>query len=569
MKRRYVYSVAVTVLTAAWLCWLQNAAGFHAPYYAPYWVVGLGGIWCAFRGRFPENLGKLSHFWLILGTAVFSFAVALANYNILPDFAGGGTICVICGFAAAYPIFLHFAAERPKKEQKKWKDIPFLLVFCGTVAVVCIVNLVILYNCYYPGILTYDSIWQMNQITSGEYSNHHPFYHTQIIRLFYMLGMALFDDSNKAIFLYNVFQILAMGSVFGFVMMTLAQRKVPVWVLGICLIWYACMPYHVMYSFTVWKDVLWAGMVTVFLTCLYRMFYGMLGGKWNAWLLALSAMGVCLLRSNGWFVFAIVSVLFGIFFGRKYRKTAICFVIIAIISWVLKDPVLDNMGVTQPDTIESLSIPTQMIARVVDKGLPLTEEEYTLLSQVVEVERIPDNYVEYISDSMKELVREKDNQQAITENAWAYFKLWIGLGLRYPETYVEAWVEQTKGYWNAGYEYTVWVELMGINDLGLYTHIVRPAIRHIWERYLALWRPETTHLKLFISVGFQTWIAAGVFLVSLAKRKWKSAFLAVPLLGIVASLMVATPVFCEFRYAYAFFTSVPVLLLGFFTEERT
>ena len=48
---------------------------------------------------------------------------------------------------------------------------------------------------------------------------------------------------------------------------------------------------------------------------------------------------------------------------------------------------------------------------------------------------------------MKKLIREQGNQQAVEEQKWEYFKLWLRVGLRNPLQYMVAEVRQTMGYW--------------------------------------------------------------------------------------------------------------------------
>ena len=66
---------------------------------------------------------------------------------------------------------------------------------------------------YFPGILSNDSVWQMDQILGiRPLSNHHPFTHTMIIKLFYSIGYAIFGTANAGIATYTLFQMTTMAS---------------------------------------------------------------------------------------------------------------------------------------------------------------------------------------------------------------------------------------------------------------------------------------------------------------------------------------------------------------------
>ena len=128
-------------------------------------------------------------------------------------------------------------------------------------------------------------------------------------------------------------------------------------------------------------------------------------------------------------------------------------IIVIVLSVFLKYPVLKSLNVKQPDTIESLSIPAQQIARVITDEEDITIEQKELLSELIDIDEIPTYYVSYFSDPIKNLVREKGNQEYLKEHSNEYLNLYIQLGLKYPQKYIEAWVDQTRGYWNSGYAF--------------------------------------------------------------------------------------------------------------------
>lgn len=208
-----------------------------------------------------------------------------------------------------------------------------------------------------------------------------------------------------------------------------------------------------MYSFTMWKDVFFGAVVTCFVVGIYRVLREFDRKRIDIFITVVSAVGICLLRSNGWVAFLVSTVVFVVLFGKKNKKWALTFFIILASTFVLKHSVLQAIGVKQPDTIESLSIPAQQIARVVADGKPLSEEQKKLLNQVIEVERIPEVYTDFISNPVKNLVREKNNQEYLHTHRNDFIKLYLQLGLKYPHKYIAAWIDQTKGYWNGGYSY--------------------------------------------------------------------------------------------------------------------
>ena len=84
----------------------------------------------------------------------------------------------------------------------------------------------------------------------------------------------------------------------------------------------------------------------------------------------------------------------------------------------------------------------------------LTEEERELLEHIVDLEEVPDLYLSFISDPIKNEIRSKDSAY-FEEHIGEYLNLWINVGLRHPGAYVRAWLDQTKGFWNGGYDYEI------------------------------------------------------------------------------------------------------------------
>ena len=234
-------------------------------------------------------------------------------------------------------------------------------------------------------------------------------------------------------------------------------------------------------------------------------------------------------------------------------------VVVIALSIFLKYPVLKSLNVKQPDTIESLSIPAQQIARVIKDEKELTFEQKKLLSKVIDIKKIPVYYVSYFSDPIKDLVREKDNQEYLKEHSKEYLNLYIQLGLKYPQKYIEAWVDQTRGYWNSGYHFWRWADGVSNNDLGVYPIINSKFFDSALTLYLMEWQGSPI-FTFFLSIGFMVWLLIMfVYKTAIYKRK-DLFFIIVPPLLVITTLLIATPLYAEFRYAYAVSVTLPFII---------
>ncbi len=563
MKKKILLAKGADILRAAMiLCWLYLLRYSQART-PPYFV--LAGAALVLTVIPLEPLSGRQNTWSKIGASVFAFAVALANYKVYTHFYQGA-VCFLCGFAVADILFrwlVPLSGRGWKPRSYSWE--PCILWLAATVLYFA-VDFLILYDCYYPGIATPDSVRQIQQMMTGAYDNFHPYYHTQLVRIFYIFGLNLFGNANQAMFLFLVIQVLTMASVFAYVVVTLYQKKVPLpWIL-FCGLWFLCLPAHVMYSFTLWKDVLWSGMAALFLTALFRIFFGV--GKWswlNHLLLALGAFGFCLLRNNGLLAFAPFAILFLVFFLRRFPRAAAIVAAAVCSSWILLGPALDFQNIAPTPILEPAAVPIQQIGLTVQEGNPLLPEEVQLLEQIMDVDKIGELYSPIIVDPLKNEIRFHGDEAFVAENPSSFVKLWIGIGLRHPWTYLRAWIDQTVGYWNSGYDYWVWESGIYTNDLGLAQHIRRPGLFHLWQLYLQAF--ENTGLSLFLSIGFHVWLAAGAFVLSAANKRWRAACLAVVPLSVILTLLLGAPVFSEFRYAYPVFTTLPIVLASAFCRD--
>lgn len=578
-RRRCATGVQI-LLILYWLARLQKTDS----YYIIYLLIGAGGLCGLSRGE--TGWGDAGPRWEKLLTAAFaallSGMTAASNYSLFSTIAPvSGTVGMLLaclafaltlagGFAAFFrlTVFLTarlrtcFWAETPGGKHRP------AAVFFAAMAAFAALDLAVWFLTNYPCVATTDSFNQMFQVLAGTYKNHHPFYHTQLIRLFMRLGLSVFHTWSSGAVMYAVFQILAMSACFAYAVVTLYEMRIsPALVIG-CGLWYLLMPYHIIYSFTMWKDVLFGGLTLVFITALFRRMYGVGQRRLPDFLLLfVGGVGMCLFRSNGLPAFVLTVLVFAVLFGKREWKLALLMGGALVLSVVLKYPVLSRLDVKQASPVESLSIPVQQIARVITDCNDLTEEERTLLEKVIDVDAVPEAYCSWLSDPIKLLVLHTGDVDYLAGHKMEYLRLWARLLLRHPAEYVKAWIDQTRGYWNGGYDY--WfcsTEIVQPNEFQLEQTIRWPAGRTALQTYAELFQFSPL-LQPFVSIGLHVWFVLGLAVLGLLRRS-RAAILTVPVLALAATLVMAMPVYSEFRYAYAVFTSLPILLFGSFYRDQ-
>ncbi len=564
-KNRMTLAALQGILVFFWMVILTETSSL----YSSYIFCGLLGFasifYCSKKEEVTEKRSKIVT-WIASG--VFACAVLIANYEIfIPVRENLISMALVLagGYAVAYntlklalkAIPFKIVEVREDKEKGKWAV--FFICFSAMV----IINTVLLFCVLYPGVITNDSANQIRQILNGYTSNHHPFWHTVVISVFLKAGLAVFGNMNAAIATYSMALIIFMAVCFSYAIMTAycagISKKAA---LGMGA-FYALVPYNIVYSVTMWKDVVFGGAILLFLVTLFRIIKD-IGKKVPNYIgLFLSGIASCLWRTNGWLAVAGFSVVFALAFvffrkkekKKKYVKSTVILCAVILISWFMRSPVISMLNISQPDFVESLSIPVQQVARVIKEGKELTEEQSELLSEIMDVEEVPDLYVSWISDPIKDEIRSK-NHQYLVDNKGEFLKLWLQLGIKYPADYFKAWIDQTKGYYNGGYSYWTYTYQLIENEFGASRVVNSPFIEKVYNSYFNF-LDEDIFSPLF-SIGLHVWALSALAIAGLVKKREESVLFVLILL-IIGTLLIATPVYSEFRYAYAMFTALPFL----------
>ena len=559
-NKKLLLTAIEAILLYYWCIFLVKADSYYSPYFVLAIVAVIHRTVCISKNI---KLSKQNKILLTIFSIVLSLTVVLANYSLFHTIVSHAyrLIAIIEVFLGGFVVFRECIIALSEFNVKNNEVIlrNKNLFFLSLWLIIIFVDLFIFYTAQYPGIFTPDSIGQVRQILTGVYTNHHPFYHTMIIKIFIDIGLNVFNDINVGVALYSIFSIFVLATCIIYIVKTIYTITKNLNLTLIVYICYLVYPVNIKYSFYMGKDVFFGVAISVFVVTIYKILNNIGNYKVNLLITFLSSLGVCLLRSNGLFVYVFSFIVFFILFFKKYKFINLIMVITILLSIILKYPVLSSLNVKQPDTIESLSIPAQQIARVIKDEKELTSDQKELLNKVIDIDKIPDYYVSFFSDPIKDLVREKGNQDYLKEHSKEYLNLYIQLGLKYPQKYIEAWVDQTRGYWNSGYAFWRWADGVTNNDLGVYQTVNSKFFDSVLTLYLMEWQGSPI-FTFFLSIGFMVWLLIMfVYKSALYKRK-DLFFIMVPPLLVIATLLIATPLYAEFRYAYAVSLTLPFII---------
>ncbi len=569
MKQRTFIAQLVLIIMCAMMLTQTDS------YYAPYLLAAVFSLFCLGRNRRVSSpLSGRSLYLTMLLSAFCAMMILFANHRIwvhpaMPDERSALFyrayklfIILVIFLGSTFSILniltfiIYTRSEHPLPERVQESSHPFLYFVIPFVSMAAVYGAVYA-CCYYPAIMSVDAIDQTAQILSGVYSNHHPLCHTLLIKLFFDPVYGLTGDINRAVSSYIIFQILFMSATFAFLIRTMYDLKAPRYCMVTAGIYYAVMPFHIMFSFTIWKDVIFGAFVTLFVIFFVRLLKNIGHKALNITGFTVCSAAFCLFRSNGLFAYVIVAIcVFFIF--RERRKLIIIMLASIVCAFVVKHTVFPMFSVTSPDTVEMLSIPLQQVTRVfVDNG-NVSSEDAALISNIINIDEAVKAYDPGISDPIKNMIRDFGNQQFIGRNNGAFIGMYLRTLIHNPLSYILAWVDQTKGYWNSGYKYMLWYWEVEGNSFGIVRTIGSERINTAMGEYLWLFYNDPC-IRIFVSIGFSVWILLLAFFRAAVGKNRDALITTIPTIAIILSLLVSTPAYSEFRYVYSLYCLIPLI----------
>ena len=264
-KKKLLLTTIEAILLYYWCIFLVKADSYYSPYFVLAIVAVIHRTVCISKNIKPSKQNKIL---LTIFSIVLSLTVVLANYGLFHAIVSHAyrLIAIIEVFLGGFVIFRECIIALSEFNIKNSEVIRRnkRLFFLSLWLVIIFVDLFIFYTAQYPGIFTPDSIGQVRQILSGVYTNHHPFYHTMIIKIFIDIGLNVFNDINIGVALYSVFSIFVLATCIIYIVKTIYTITKNLNLTLIIYICYLVYPVNIKYSFYMGKDVFFGVVISVF-----------------------------------------------------------------------------------------------------------------------------------------------------------------------------------------------------------------------------------------------------------------------------------------------------------------
>lgn len=463
---------------------------------------------------------------------------------------------------------------------------------------------------YYPAIMAYDVIPQLDQIRSSGYTTHHPLIHTLLLSMSLKLGEILPFVSNAdraGLAVYSLLQMTVVSVCFAYVYTFFRRKGVNRYFCYFFVLCAAFYPTHGLLAVSITKDTIYAVLVMVFAVFAWEaVTFQEAVHPGKGWFAAYTVLTVLLLlfRNNSIYAWALYVIVTLSVFGRKvfksavqgkdaeaadtqsagfYKKLCVSHGAALLLYLFMNTLMIQASGATSATYArEMLSVPAQQIARVVAfHEAELTQQDLENLSVIWNQGELPE-YVPAIADrSKKDIVGDKEVLRTLAEE-------WFSLGCRYPGEYGKAFLLKNKGMWyledttylNDVYSYAQgYLQISYPGDQQAYMEALAPGyVRHqklqflqsVYRYFAAVdevWR-YFPPLSLVMQPAFYCWGLVFYCLCCIGLKKPSLLVPAVYVMALVGTLLLGPCVLT--RYLYPVMLSVTVLgILFLFTLRRS
>ncbi len=530
-------------------------------------------------------------------SALFTFFMLFGNSYLLIDswdlvFGSPLLFGLSIFMAIGYFFFFKSAFSLLDQQLAKWKMTPFKKVgnkyfrqfldwfnrhpFLVTFLVLLLCWLIYIIA-FYPIILSPDPSFQIKQYFNEHtkyidwviqrdpavnMTTHHPVIHTALLGCCIQLGRVIFND-NFGLFLYSLLQVLTLAAVLSYTVYYAKKVGIPDKYRFFLLLIYALVPMFPLYAMSGVKDTYYTAFMILYVLILFDLVHvrknEKISLKYALYLLVVITL-IALFRNNGLYV-VILSLPFVLLVSKKNRYClGIVLVLFLAITQVYSKVLIPALGISEGSIREVLSIPFQQTARYVkEHEEEVTKDERELYDKILGYDDLATRYDPEKADPVKNMYNKNTTKEELSQ----YFHYWLQGLMKYPDTYIQATMNNVYGYFYPNstkwYVYYKYDDRITQNDLVDYHYNQLEPLRQVLSSWGVSF-PYIPVLGLLANVGFSAWIMFIMIGYLLEVKKKKYILVLSPLL-VSLLVCVASPVNTYFRYAMPYVFVMPVLVL--------
>ena len=422
-----------------------------------------------------------------------------------------------------------------------------LIIFCGWMPY---------FICNYPGSVCNDARDQLAQILKQQhYSNHNPIVDTVIYGIFFKLGRIIggSDNSGIASIVLLQFFLLAMSfGISGYIGYKFTKSRLFV---IFTVMFYVFTPLFGGGAQCVLKDTLHTSFFVMWACCSLMLTERMTDSKLAVFCILSAVVAYTRSMANAYVFPALIAWGYKIVKYDSKRRRIIMVLLTVILTLAFEPFINVFFEVEKYPSREKYALPLQQIGYVVSNN-ELSDEEYKMVSEVIPVDVIKQEYNPNLADPLKNCISD-ESQKRIP-------KIYFFLLKKYPldmitavaVSYYKYFIPGTSG--NGSYR----AYIADCDALGLSIYYVNKNGKAVIDKYVGFWLGNN-FLRFFMGPGIYSCVFIFSFVV--CKSKWIEFY--IPLFVLCAGLLF-TPVNGEIRYAFPIIALSPVMIALYIKSLR-
>ena len=300
---------------------------------------------------------------------------------------------------------------------------------------------IILLLAYYPGIIPYDGAYQWNQVKSGMINNDHPFLST-----YFMYVLSKIWNNPKVVMIFQMFTFSLFWTIFCNKLRNKYNYKKQI----VYTIIISMIPIISLYSFTIWKDILYSYYLMALAFITYSIGKNNFKVQWyESIYIGLLTFLIYNYRFNGVIVSILYILTMAIITILKNRKQALkillsilAFLILSVNLSITKNYYLNKFETTEKESKEiSLGTVDFYITWIFGnyvKNDVITKKDKSFLNNIINLSHWKKNYNGYLINST--YVPDKVDEKYVIDHENKYHEMFIKYATKYPNILISHYI---------------------------------------------------------------------------------------------------------------------------------
>ena len=484
---------------------------------------------------------------------------------------------------------VYFILKYIENKQLVEKEVPIKKLAIMGFLVILFFNFLV-WLAVYPGVYAYDSVYQLKRGLTQEMDMHYSVVFCYLLSFFFSMGYKLFRSYQVGCAIFVFLQLLFLTFVTSKVTIYIYKKTKSLVLYVLSIMFYTLFAFYKIMTVSIAQDTLFAAFFALIFIELIEITTNTeeyFKRKTNLIKLIFYIIMLCLLRNNGFYaLICVYPFLFFINTNKKRKSVLIAsFTIGAILYKVISGPIYTYIGVIKNnDAIKEMSsIPSQQIARAyVEARRYFTDEEIEKLRYYYnDVQGLA--YSHKINPQISDLLKNRLNRENVKEDIIGYLSFYIKLGVKIPESYIEAFFMNNLGFYYIGKKYPdsrmfhPLIEFYNsdaeevserekIDYLPIERESKLPILNDALEKLIVenSWQ-EVPILSMMYNLGFYFMIVLFMIGIIILRKEWKLLLPMSLIIGLYVTLFLA-PV-ALFRYAFPIVILFPLYIMIIFNKS--